>query len=408
MANLLSTPTLVESPFIIAKIGEYTFGSYNKQRSGLRVTFPNFMQSINITKINGAVNTYVLNMVYAITQFDDPNLLDRVFSTVGGTRRITLSYGDWNAPSFIFKEENAIITKVTQSVDFSGSKISYTINCVSESLALTSNLFNFVKQVAKPSSVIRQVLANKQYGLLDVFKGMQNKAVWGQLIKSDDSVVTIEAKTMVNPLNYLNYLVSCMISPDGSNYAMTIVDDVNNEFGGAYFRVTKVPTPHSSTKPSLKNASSQKQDSYDTYDLDIGYPGTNLVTQFQIKNNEAWSILYELSEENKGSNFTYRIGDNGAKQVIEAPNLTTSRSLYRTTASAKNWWNKVTEYPVQATVTIKGLLRPSMLMTYVRINCYFYGNKYIASGLYIITKQEDTIDASGYRTTLSLTRIAGD
>ena len=49
-----------------------------------------------------------------------------------------------------------------------------------------------------------------------------------------------------------------------------------------------------------------------------------------------------------------------------------------------------------------------MLMTYVRINCFFYGQKYIASGLYIITKQEDLIDGSGYRTTLTLTRIAGD
>lgn len=296
MANLLSTPTLVESPFIIAKIGEYTFGSFDRQRNGLRVTFPNFMQSVNITKINGAVNTYTLQMVYAITERDDPNLLDRVFSTVGGTRRITLTYGDWNAPSFIFKEENAIITKVSQSVDFSGSKISYTINCVSESLALTSNLFNFAKQVEKPSNIIRQILANKQYGLLDVFKGMQNKSVWGQLIKSDDAVVTIEKKTMTNPLNYLNYLVSCMTSSDGSQYAMTIVDDQNNQYGGSYFRITKIPRSNSSTKPSTLNAGSINQDSYDTYELDIGYPGSNLVTQFSVKNSESWAILYELSE----------------------------------------------------------------------------------------------------------------
>lgn len=43
MANLLSTPTLVESPFIIAKIGDYTFGSYSRQNKGLGVTFPNYM-----------------------------------------------------------------------------------------------------------------------------------------------------------------------------------------------------------------------------------------------------------------------------------------------------------------------------------------------------------------------------
>ena len=47
-------------------------------------------------------------------------------------------------------------------------------------------------------------------------------------------------------------------------------------------------------------------------------------------------------------------------------------------------------------------------MTYLRVNAMFYGQKHISSGLYIITKQEDTVDKTGYRTTLSLMRVAGD
>ena len=46
-------------------------------------------------------------------------------------------------------------------------------------------------------------------------------------------------------------------------------------------------------------------------------------------------------------------------------------------------------------------------MEYVRLNVIFHGRKHISSGLYIITKQVDQIDMSGYRTTLSLTRIGG-
>ena len=65
----------------------------------------------------------------------------------------------------------------------------------------------------------------------------------------------------------------------------------------------------------------------------------------------------------------------------------------------------MTRFPITATLTIKGLLRSAMLMNYVRINTYFYGQKHISSGLYVITKQEDRIDSAGYRTTLSLTRI---
>ena len=71
--KLLSFPSLVESPFIIVKIGDYTFGSYTKTGNNLSssVTYPNFMQSIDIVKVNGAVNTYILNIVYVIKQEDE-------------------------------------------------------------------------------------------------------------------------------------------------------------------------------------------------------------------------------------------------------------------------------------------------------------------------------------------------
>ncbi|MBO7697158.1 MAG: hypothetical protein J6Y28_04550 [Acholeplasmatales bacterium] len=67
----------------------------------------------------------------------------------------------------------------------------------------------------------------------------------------------------------------------------------------------------------------------------------------------------------------------------------------------------MTEFPISATLVIKGLVRSAMLMTYLRVNSYFFGKKHISSGLYVITKQEDKIDSQGYRTILSLTRIAG-
>jgi hypothetical protein len=48
-------------------------------------------------------------------------------------------------------------------------------------------------------------------------------------------------------------------------------------------------------------------------------------------------------------------------------------------------------------------------MTYVKLNVWFHGGqKHVSSGLYIITKQEDSIDASGYRTTLTLLRVGED
>ena len=89
-------------------------------------------------------------------------------------------------------------------------------------------------------------------------------------------------------------------------------------------------------------------------------------------------------------------------------NLSTSNRYHTTTEAQRSWWTDMTQFPVKAEMEIKGLVRPTMLMTYVRVNAFFYGQRHVSSGLYIITKQQDKIDSTGYRTILSLTRIAGD
>lgn len=408
--NLLSTPSLVESPFIIVKIGKYTFGHCDKKyinEMSTKVTFPNFMKSISIVKVNGAVNTYIIQMEYGITQNDDPNMLDKVFGSVANTRKITISYGDWSSPSFIYREEEAIITKVTSGVDFSSSRITYNISCTSSSLALRAGSYNFPAYSSKkPSEVIWSLLKNRSYGLYDIFYGMRKESDVKKLglIAGDDRPVKIEAKQKINVVDYLNYLVNCMTSLSdtgntemkNSAYHLTIVDTKTGELPGPYFKITKVlvGTP-------LLN-------SLDTFEVDIGYPGANLVTSFQINNNETWSILYDYSKEINQSSYTYRINDSGELETVYSPNITTSRPLQYTTEADKDWWTKMTQFPITATMTLKGLIRPAILMSYVKINVLFYGNKHISSGLYIITRQQDIIDGSGYRTTLSLTRVGAD
>jgi hypothetical protein len=86
---------------------------------------------------------------------------------------------------------------------------------------------------------------------------------------------------------------------------------------------------------------------------------------------------------------------------------TSNNNHYHTKAEDIIWYTKMTKYPISATIVIQGLLRPAQLMQYLRLNVVFPGgNKHTSSGLYIITKQEDRIDANGYITTLTLTRIS--
>lgn len=410
--KLNSVPTLVESPFIIVTIGKYTLGSYtgNKTTTSLgmlaQVNFPNFVNSLNITKVNGTVNTYTIGIVYQIAPGDDPNLIDKIFSSVSATRKLSLSYGDWRNPASIYKEETALITNVTSSLDMSASKITYTVQCVSDALSLASAVYDFPAREAKPSDIIKEMLKDVSYGLLSVFKGMVDfqRVLTNGLIASNDKKVKIEARQNMNIIEYLNFLVGAMTPVDSKsedtiiqsgNYFLAIHDDITNALGGTYFEVKEVKAD---TKVS----------NYDVYEVDVGYPGDNFVTQFNLTNNQQYTILYDYAGKIEQTKYIYSIDNNGHLSTQYAPSIARSKSLYKVTEQNKNWWSKVTQFPIEATLTIKGLTRPSILMSQVRINTVMYGQKHISSGLYIITKHQDKLDSNGYTTTLTLLRIGGD
>ena len=415
--DLLAINSRVSVPIIIVTLGDnYTFGLYEKTKkslqvngkyySALKVTYPNYMKSLEVTKVNGTVNTYNLQMVYPITQNDDPNMIDKILSTVSNSRKIKFTYGDGTTPSFMYREEEALITNVTSSIDISSSKITYNITAVSSALASASGSYNFPKYTnRKPSDIIKQILYNKAYGLQDIFYGMHSRSQVEQLglIAGDDKAVTIEAKTNITVLNYLSYLVSCMSSSNDATYAtakyaryvLTIHDDTSNILDGPYFRVDKV----------LTNVASG--DSIEYYTIDIGYPNKDYIVNFSVSDNQAYTILYNYANNVERNDYVYRIDDSGQLIEIYSPSFSTNQTLFQTTQADRTWWSQVTQFPINAEITIRGLLRAATLMSYLRVNVYFYGKRHNTSGLYIITKQVDNISESGYTTTLSLTRIGG-
>ena len=406
-ASLTSIPTLVESPFIIATIGGYTFGSYSAQGYGaaVKVTYPNFMKSMSIQKVNGTVNMYTLDFSYQVRAGEDPNLLDKIFSKATKDRKIILQYGDWNSPSYIYKEEVAIITNIKCNLNMNSQSIDYTLSCTSDATGLASLKYNFPAREAKPSDVLKQMLNNPRFGLKQVFSAMNaNPSISAaKTIASNDQKVKLEAKIGMTPLSYMNYLVSCMrssadssIGRQTSTYVLSIHENYNNSIGGTYFKVTEV----SPTKSIV---------AADTYEVDVNFPDNNFVTQFTIDNDQSWSILYDYEDEAKEEQFVYSLDDNGALAVEYSPSLLRSGKSKSLSSSKSSWWARMTEFPIQATLTIKGLTRPSILMTYVKVNVWFNGaQKHISSGLYIIVKQVDNIDSSGYKTTLTLLRVGGD
>lgn len=405
-ANLVSIPTLVESPFIIVTIGGHTFGSYTG--SGLQnVEYPNYMKNMAIEKVNGTVNTYTIQMSYQVGIGEDPNLLDKIFSKATKDRKITLKYGDWCAPTQIYKEETGIVTNISTSMNLKSGSIDYTIECVSDAIGLTSETFDFPSVTDTGSNVLLGLLNNQRYGLQSVFTGMKdtNTVLQSGMIASNDKSIKLLAQTNTTVLDYMNYVVDSMTSssytdtsklPD-SNYYLTIHDDVNNSYGGTYFKVTEVSS-------NVKNTNS-----LDTYEIDVNYPGDNFVTDFSINNTQSWAILYEYSGKLNQQKYSYKIDNDGNMITTYAPSLVRSQLSGELSATKNEWWAKMTKFPIEATLTIKGLVRPAILMTYVKLNVWFNGGiKHTSSGLYIITKQVDQLDSSGYKTTLTLLRVGGD
>lgn len=422
--SLLSSQAVIQCPFVKVTIGDsYTFGVFSRTPMGIKnesgfystykIKYPNYIQQLRVTKVNGQINQYTLQIIYPITPADDPNFFEKVFSSVSETRKITFTYGDASMPTYVYKEEEAIITNISQSFNFgsngsASSSITYTITAVSSALMTKSSIFTFNKSGrAKPSDEIKAVFKNKLYGLRDIFTGM-NESNLDYLIAGDDKYVDINAKANISPLDYITYLVSCMIPSGSTNniltndiYLLTLYDDTNYDrdfadntvLGGPYFKVKKMPT-------NVEQA--------DAFEVNLGTNSPVIVRDFQIKNQETYSLFYNYTSELTNDTYVRRLNNNGEWEELYSPMFTSKNNTFKTKPEDKTWFTKMAKYPISATLTVQGLLRPAQLMQYIRLNIYFPGGKkHVNSGLYIITKQVDTIGLStGYTTQLELTRIS--
>ena len=420
--SLLASNARVQVPWVKVSIGNYTFGVFSKSTAvqkdddgfyytNINVQYPNYIQRLEITKINGQVNQYTLSLTYPVTQTNDPNFFEKVLSSVSKTRKIVFSYGDMSMPSYIYRNEEAIITKVKQNFNLkSGGEIAYTINAVSAAALNSAGSWTFQGRKEKPSIIIKDLLRNTKYGLRDLFTGM-NESNFDLLIAGDDKEVTLAPKRNISAIDYISYLVSCMMPASITTnqwastdiYILTMHDDATYDqraisdldIQGSYFKVERV---------------SYKTNQSDAFQIDIGFGNTGtIVTEFSVTDDENYALLYEYNSELDTNPYVTRIDNQGQTYTVLAPTITSKNDRFITRPEDITWWTKMTKYPIKASITVQGLLRPAILMSHVRLNViYPGGRKHISSGLYLVTQQRDVIDGNGYRTTLQLAKISGD
>lgn len=420
--SLLSDQARVQVPWVKVTLGTYTFGIFDsktkskgaKDKNGFystyQVKYPDYIQSLTVTKINGQVNQYVLDIIYPITQFDDPNFFEKVFSSISSTRKIIFSYGDAAVPAYTYKNEEAIITKITQGFNLEASSISYQIEAVSGAALTADGTITELSSGApvKPSDKIKSLFKSNK-SLQDTFTGMRISDL-DKLISGDDQPVVLDSKRNISALDYIAYLASCMI-PSGTKpglskdiYILTMHDDtiLDSTYdpgsfggrGGPYFKITKT---------------SYAAEHSDAYEVDIGYNTSTIVRNFNIEQNENFSLYYDYQNEIHSEEYARRLNKQGEWETVYSPNFMIRADEFNASAKDMIWWTKATKYPITAKITIQGLLRPATLMQYLRLNIIFPGgHKHLASGLYIVTRQVDNLSSQGYTTQLSLTRISGD
>ena len=348
---LMSSTNRIEVPYIKVQIGDYTFGAYNKQYLNetssqgfykkANIQYPNYIQSLTITKINGKVNQYELSLIYPITPADDPNFFEKVFASVSDTRKIIFSYGDMSVPEYVYKNEQAIITKIGTNFDHLTAKISYNVSAISSATLGYSGGYTFGGIFKKPSDEIKRLLKTPSFGLTSLFYGMADTAKVESLglIASDDKEVLIEKHTNMTVLDYLKYLVSIMVptslysnqNKSKAFYILTIHDEAENEkinnaslrvLGGPYFKVSKV------TK-NIKHP--------EAYEITIGYPSANIIASFNLENNENYSIYYNYQEKLNTTEYVERIDNNGNIEKVYAPVISSVSEKHITRPQDITW-----------------------------------------------------------------------
>ena len=421
--NILAPNARIQMPWIKVTIGNYTFGIFTKTAKNTKgdegqylttynVQYPNFVKSLSIKKVNGQVNQYTLSLSYPVKQNDDPNFFEKVFSSVSKTRKIVFSYGDMSMPSYIYKDEEALITSVKSNFQLPTAVINYTVEAVSTGALNQASNHTFLGGYKRPSDLIKNLVLydTSSRGVHSLFPGITASNI-DQLIDSDDKFVYLVTKTNISTIDYINYLVSCMIPANSTTndrantelYVLSFHDDTtydriyDNDFktNGAYLKVKKV---------------SHKVERSDALVIDIGFGNTGtIVRKFNVSDNEGYALMYDYNESLETESYTQKINSQGQWENVYAPTTTSKNNRYMTRAEDLRWWTKVTKYPITATIELQGLLRAASLMSYVRLNVIFpSGHKHIASGLYLITSQTDLINEQGYSTTLGLTKISSD
>ena len=391
--DLSTSPILVQAPYVELTMNGVKIGGYNASDD----KYPNHIVGLTVEKINNKINTYTIQLIHQVRTGEDPNIIDALLNRTGYRNKVKIKYGD-SATGLFFKEEEAYIMDVSYNENVQSANIAYTIKAVSSVSFVKYSYFSYPPVTGKPSTEINNLMYHSGQSSIELqnsFSGMRTAqdAMRRNAIPTNDAVVNIPGLANASPYDRLNQLVANMRDPnDATGTYMLSYNDATND---ASFRIVEVTRQDTADRNALiKNC----------YTLDIGFPGNTMITSFALGNDVYWPLYYKYA--GKIASYKYDIDYNGKITRSKVNPLDVDDKFQSKNVESMNWWEYVRSYPVSATVTIKGLMKPVLLMENVYIFSQIYGQEDLASGLYSIIGQTDTIDGGGCSTTLELLKIS--
>lgn len=133
------------------------------------------------------------------------------------------------------------------------------------------------------------------------------------LIPADDKEVYVKSKRNISAVDYITYLVSCMLPQSFTKpqhtatdiYILTMHDDTtfDDEYrdsmieSGSYFKIERV---------------SYKTDKSDAFQIDVGFGNTGtIVTSFSVLDDENYSLLYDYTEQLETDPYVRHLDNEG-------------------------------------------------------------------------------------------------
>lgn len=361
----------------------------------------NYMLSLeNVKNGSGCVNSFTVSIAYVPKFGDDPDLIDKALSF--SDRKCTLQYG-YGVDDFHTDEYVGQI--LDYSVEIRNNMLYYTITGYSSITPLIDSKLSFdaIDSTADSESRRPTVVAkNAIEKYLTEYKISDYKVVVDDNVK-DLAEDSIEAASDISLFDYVSSILKLARDETQPNteevelneritYTYTI-SDYNNSSGKS-INITKIDPSEEQSIKIIFNWM-DKNDNL-VIDFKTDFSGAILLNRNYVTQDGVSVDKYTINEKGEAEKVTTKVKESS---------YTSGSTSDKDASSTSYTWAEAVQHSYTATLSLVGIPCEIPLGTIIEVVPLIYGKPHHTQGRYMVTKTTDTLDSSGFRTTLEMFKL---